>query len=791
MKKGLLLVTMIGLGLAMAILNTAAFAKSSISGSVPTNELVRVTYGEPYSLDPAIDYETAGTEIIQQIYDPLITFRRENTNEYVPMLATDWQISLARDVYTFDIRQGVVFHNGNLLTPEDVAYTFQRGILIGDYSSPQWLLTEPLLGVGISNICDIIDESVCDDRSALQAYQIEHPAEVVQACQIVKDAIVADADNWQVAFNLAQPWSPFLNTLIGSWGSILDKEWAVANGAWDGDCATWHNYYTSYDGDPLATIANGTGPFKLDHWTPVDEIVLTKNSLYWRSTPMWEGGPTGPTMFDKFTRKIVTDGTVRADMLLNGEADWASLDSADFSRANDQVLFAYDDPAGVEPTLIHPTGTLKLLRGGYAPSASDFFFTYNIQTDGSINYIGSGTLDGNGIPVDFFSDIHVRKAFNYSFNWEQYNDEIFGGTALQRTGPIIFGLDGYDSSQPIYYYDQDKAKYEFSLAWEGQVATHGFWLTLAYNQGNTARKRAAEILETNIEALSDNFEIQVLELDLNTYNTEQRAGRIPIFVGGWTQDIPHPHNWAVPWLNGFYANRQRLPDELKSKYETMIQNCVILVGDEARLCYEEIQTETYEDALDIFLLQGKTYNFFNAEIQGNYNNPATGGLLSYYPLTKSELPSVEEASPESATTILMTSTLGTEMTAEIPIGAVDDPVQIVLTPDVPTYGNPTSFKLGDFSFDVQAFDELGDLLEGFTLNEPMILTIQYTDIQVQTLDESSLMLFWWDGADWVDAACGAINLDIENNILEVPICHFSDFAIGGVSYDIYLPMLTR
>lgn len=791
MKKNWLMVIVVGVGLCLAILYTAALAKTSITDLVPTNELVRVTYGEPFTLDPAMGYETAGTEIIQQIYDPLIAFNRDKTNEYIPMLATDWQISPSGDAYTFTIRQGVFFHNGNTLTPEDVAYSFQRGILMGGYSSPQWLLAEPLLGVGIMDICEIIDESVCDDRSALQAYQIDHPTEVTQACQTVMNAIVADTDNWQVVFNLAQPWSPFLNTLIGSWGSILDKEWAVANGAWDGDCVTWHNYYTSYEGDPLATITNGTGPFMLDHWTPGDEIVLNKNPLYWRDTPMWEGGPTGPTMFDKYTRKIVSDGTTRADMLLNGEADWASLDSADFSRANDQVLFAYDDPAGVEPTLIHPTGTLKLLRGGYAPSASDIFFNYEIQTGGAVNYIGSGTFDGNGIPVDFFSDIHIRKAFNYSFDWDLYNNEIFGGTGLQRTGPIIFGLDGYDSLQPTYSYSPTQALAEFNLAWDGNVASNGFWLTLAYNQGNTARKRAAEILKANIEALNENFEIQVLALDWTTYNAEQRAGRIPIFISGWNQDIPHPHNWVVPWLIGTYADSQRMPAELQNKYEAKIQNCVSLVGDTARLCYEDIQTSTYEDALDIFLLQGKTYSFFNAEIQGNYINPATGGLLSYYPLTKSVLPSVEEASPESATTILMTSTLGTEMTAEIPIGAVDDPVQIVLTPDVPTYGNPTGFKLGDFSFDIQAFDELGDLLEGYTLNEPMILTIQYTDIQIQTLDESSLMLFWWDGADWVDAACGAYVRDLENKILEVPICHFSEFAIGGVSYDIFLPVLIK
>lgn len=789
MKKGLLLVIIIALGLSMAFLYTAVSAESGTTGDLPADELVEVTYGDPLSLDPGVAYETVGGGIIQQIYDPLLTLKRETTNEFVPMLATDWQISAEGDVYTFDIRQGVVFHNGNALTPDDVAYTFQRGILSGGYSSPQWLLAEPLIGV--DDICVLLDYSLCDDREALQDYQLLHPIEVANACQLVKDAIVADSDQWQVSFNLVKPWGPFLNTLVGSWGSIIDKEWAVANGAWDGDCTTWHNYYAPTNDNPLFDITNGTGPFRLDHWTFGQEIVLTRNPYYWRSEPMWEGGPTGPTLFEKFTRKIELDGTIRANMLLNGEADWVSLDSADFNRVNDQVLFVYDDPAGLEPTLIHPTGTLKLLRGGYSPTATDIFFNYDIQTSETINYIGSGMLDGNGVPADFFNDIHVRKAFNYSFNWEQYNNEFFGGTGLQRTGPIISGLDGYDSSQPTYYYSPTEALNEFNQAYGGQVASNGFMLTLVYNQGNTARQRAAEILEANVEALDSRFQIEVLGLEWTAYLDDQRAGRLPIFTAGWLQDIPHPHNWVVPYLTGTYAYRQRLPDTLEDKYETKIQNCVELVGDAARICYEDIQTETYNDALDIFLLQGKTYNFYNAEVQGTYINQATGGLTSYYPLTKSELPSVESVEPEAAASIPLSSISGTTMTAEIPIGAVDASVYIVLTPDIPTFYNPPDFKLGDFSFRIEVFAEDGSQINDLNLFEDVTLNINYSDEAIKPLVESSLMLFWWDGSQWVDAACGDYIRDLENNILQIPICHFSDFAIGGFSYDIFLPILKK
>ncbi len=311
MKKSFLVILVVVFGLGLAYGYTRVLANSDTPDVVPVNELVQVTYGDPSLLDPAMNYETAGGSIIHQIYDPLITLHRENVDKYVPMLATGWQISPSQDVYTFTIRQNVTFHNGNALTPEDVAYTFQRGLLQGGYSSPQWLFSEALLGYGTYDICEIIDESACDGRTALQAYQITHPAEVANACQTVKTAIQADGENWQVVFNLAQPWSPLLNTLIGSWGSILDKEWSIANGAWNGDCATWQNYYNAYSDNPLAAIANGTGPYSLDHWTVGEEIVLARNPNYWRTEPMWDGGPSGPTMFEKYTRQIETDATLR------------------------------------------------------------------------------------------------------------------------------------------------------------------------------------------------------------------------------------------------------------------------------------------------------------------------------------------------------------------------------------------------------------------------------------------------------------------------------------------------
>jgi peptide/nickel transport system substrate-binding protein len=109
------------------------------------------------------------------------------------------------------------------------------------------------------------------------------PATLVAACETVKSAIVADDAAGTVTMTLAQSWGPFIATIAAGWGSALDQDWAVANGAWDGSCDTWQNFYAEpSETDPLTTIMNGTGPFMLDHWTQGEELVLVRNDNYWR-----------------------------------------------------------------------------------------------------------------------------------------------------------------------------------------------------------------------------------------------------------------------------------------------------------------------------------------------------------------------------------------------------------------------------------------------------------------------------------------------------------------------------
>lgn len=107
----------------------------------------------------------------------------------------------------------------------------------------------------------------------------------------------------------------------------------------------------------------------------------------------------------------------------------------------------------------------------------------------------------------------------------------------------------------------------------------------------------------------------------------------------------------------------------------------------------------------------------------------------------------------------------------------------------------TATALSGFSFAGHAFDldayRNGTLLPGFTFSGSVTVTLHYSDADVAGLDEDSLVLEYWNGSAWVDAACGDYDRHPGENWLAVPICHLSRFALFERTYTVYLPLLLR
>ena len=114
-----------------------AFLGSPAESSAQNRKELRVgVAGVPAVLDPATSLDGATPLIARQVFDTLVAYR-EGSTEIEPALATRWAVARDGLVWTFNLREGVKFHDGSLLTAAEVAASFQRQ-LGPDASAPAW-----------------------------------------------------------------------------------------------------------------------------------------------------------------------------------------------------------------------------------------------------------------------------------------------------------------------------------------------------------------------------------------------------------------------------------------------------------------------------------------------------------------------------------------------------------------------------------------------------------------------------------------------------------------------------
>lgn len=611
---------------------------------------VAVSISEPESLDPAWTYETSGGEIQMNIYEGVVAYDREKATEFVPALAEEWELSDDGLVYTFKIREGVTFHEGGTLEPHDIAYSLIRGMLQDRVDGPQWLVLGSFAGVStIKELVDQVGELKSEDPSALDLATVDSEA-LVATCERLQEAVAYDDDAGTVTLTLVSP-APWLLQLLAGWiGETYDQEWMAENGDWDGDCATWQKW-----NDPAAeesllfNKANGTGPYKLVAWTPGDQIELAANEEYWRTEPMWAGGPSGPPSIKRVIFKSVDEWGTRLAMMQAGDADYAYVPRGFISQIDPMVKTVFDGIDVDAPSSeINPNGSLILNKGYVTPRQDIAIFTFNINVEGGNPFIGTGALDGSGIPADFFSDIHIRKAFNYCFDWDTYIQDATAGESIKSQGPLIPDMLGYDPSSDVYSFDLEKCAEEFQAstlknADGGSVWDTGFYLQIAYNTGNAQRQTMAEILKQGLESVHPDglFSVAVVNLPWPSFLDARRNSRLPVYVAGWQEDYHDPSNWVQPYMDceaGAYARGQLMPEESCAKWSDLMTEAITSSDPDVRApLYAQLQQEYYDVAPGIALDVQTGRNYKQQWVKGWYYNPLFPEPNSWvYALSKSQ-----------------------------------------------------------------------------------------------------------------------------------------------------------
>jgi peptide/nickel transport system substrate-binding protein len=287
---------------------------------------------------------------------------------------------------------------------------------------------------------------------------------------------------------------------------------------------------------------------------------------------------------------------------------------------------------------------LVVIQGLQKNIRTDMFFAFEINAENN-PFIGSGQLDGKGIPPNFFTDSFVRKGFAYCLNYDTFLNEALLGEGIRSVNVMLPGMLGYDETTPIYTYDpakctemlkQSRWKRNADGTWTpdpaGEVSLWdtGFRFTVPYDAGSLDRQVLGQILQTELGAINDKFVIEVTGLPWPAFKEKEDGGSLPIFLRGWAEDIHDPHNWVVPFTIGIFGAQQKLPSDIQASYAEII-NRAVSESDPAKRAeiYKEFNQLYYETAgsIPLFVTNGQRY--YQRWVHGWFYNPMYPGTYYY------------------------------------------------------------------------------------------------------------------------------------------------------------------
>lgn len=248
-----------------ALVLSACATPAAQNGGDSDAELVWSIEGANLSaghMDPQVSQLDVSGMVQRAVLDSLVF--QEDDGTFSPWLATDWEVSPDSTEYTFTLRDGVTFHDGEPFDAAAVKANFDR----------------------------IVDPETASAQAASML-----GADFYEGTEVIDDHTV------KVSFS--QPYAPFLQAAstpqLGFYSPAVLADSADKLKA----------------GGPGITV--GTGPFELTEYTPDQELVYTRNDDY-----AW--GPHGEKApaFETLRVEIQPEASVRAGVIDSGESDLAS-----------------------------------------------------------------------------------------------------------------------------------------------------------------------------------------------------------------------------------------------------------------------------------------------------------------------------------------------------------------------------------------------------------------------------------------------------------------------------------
>lgn len=432
--------------------------------------------------------------------------RTDETLAIVPALAESWAFSEDGLQLTFAIRQGVTFHDGSDLTSADVKASLDR------------VLLEETGAAARSNLLSITS--------------IDTP------------------DDYTVVLNLSLADVPLVAALATTNIAIIPSELIES-------------------GDP-ATTPVGTGPFKLDNWTPDEVTNLSAFADYWGEGPFVDGVEI----------RIIPDEATIMAALRAGEIDFAMF--------NDPLI----------ATL--PTG--------------DADITINRAPDLSYHVL---QLRASEEPLNI---LEVRQAISCAIDRQAVLDTAALGEGTV-TGPLTVPVYQIDSSE-LFCYEQDVERARELMAEAGMEEGFTLPMIVANAEPPTALSEA-QVIQEQLAEIGITVEIEPMELSV--YVDRWLAGDFvsAIALNGGRVD---PYTMYVRYWtsDAQFAETAGYGDET---LDSLMRQGQIETDPDARYeIFAEFQRYITEAAPWIWLYNGYTYTGQQNYVTGFVPNP-TGSIF--------------------------------------------------------------------------------------------------------------------------------------------------------------------
>lgn len=211
--------------LILSVLLLAACSSDSSNG------LVYYWNSDPRSLDPALSTDVVTGEAAALLFDNLTQFNPDG--KIIPGLAKSWTVSPDGLTWTFQLRSGVSFHDGQPLTASTVESSLLRALGMAGQGARLWAL-EPIVGA----------IAVRDSGAAS-----------LKGLQVVDDTTLA--------FSLVEPLNIFPKLLAMPVAAIVPAQ-----------------VKADFGQAPV-----GSGPWRFLSWSHDDQLVLVRNPNWWGGSP--------------------------------------------------------------------------------------------------------------------------------------------------------------------------------------------------------------------------------------------------------------------------------------------------------------------------------------------------------------------------------------------------------------------------------------------------------------------------------------------------------------------------